>query len=630
MFSDRLKTLFNVHKEKTAAITEGHGLQSMPDYGFNAESAVWQTGLCGLSDELNNISRTTEAEFLEIGRNLQELSDGYMKNSSMATALISMDEDGEGLNVDKFGELFKRVCDNTGAYANELSKGFSHMSDLQKRLAEITELKEYLDGLSRSIAVVGILTRIETARLNAADFNSMTEVVDELAEQIGKSTVEITASADEASELISRTLGKMEKGLEGFRKEMDRIIGQLDRILTGLIEKKELASGACKRIGERTSKIIPETGEIVTALQYHDICRQRMDHVAEALADIAQKIGAAEGSEKSATASVRKYAADVIKVQVSQLENVIGETSGSSNKIGEHLRRISDLAVAQTLDAGVILDDGAGGIRIGGIVAELESLLAITDTCRRMTADMIQAVSEASDRIAAMSAHAANIVLISDNIGLLAINAIIRVARTGESGRALEVLADRIRLLSLQAKEEIEKGTGKIEAILKRSGEFKCEFSEVLNRQLSSTSEIGEEARVEAQSLIGADRSLNSAMLNIKGLTDSLKEDIARIIDGISFDRIIRTGVGSIISKLESVKRKIGEGPEADLPATSGVTGINLHELAARYTMESEREIHESAVAGNTAGAVSGKSGNRGDESTSTAEDSMGDNVELF
>ncbi len=174
-----------------------------------------------------------------------------------------------------------------------------------------------------------------------------------------------------------------------------------------------------------------------------------------------------------------------------------------------------------------------------------------------MTTEMMQAVSEASSRIGTMSEHISNIVIVSDNIGLLAINAIIKAARTGQAGRALEVLADRIRILSLEAKEEIEKGAGKITFSLSKSTEFNHTLSEDLNEQLISANDVGDELRSAALELVAADKSLIRSMAEISDLTNSLRTDITQLVNGMKFDLTIKSEIENIISELQDILDKI-------------------------------------------------------------------------
>ncbi|MEW6419554.1 MAG: methyl-accepting chemotaxis protein [Nitrospirota bacterium] len=593
----------------------------------------WQTNLTRMADELTVISRNIEEEFLTIGNSLQALSDGYTRNSKMASSIINMVERGSEFNIDNFEGVFNKAYDNTKASADAISIGISDMKYLKDMLKEISELRSFLKDLSRSITIIGILTRIETARLEAIDFNSMTVVVDELALQIAKSTDEIASSASEAISKIIAISEKMGSRLEVFRKELNITIERLRKILNVMNMMKNKASGSCKRMESRSSQINPEIGEVVSALQYHDICRQQMDHVAEALIDIAGKIKAISEAGETEKASLKKWIGDVINIQILQLEDVITKTTTAAKGLSEHLTQISDLAEAQTVDARMILEEETGDLKIGKIITELESMLSVTSICKNMMTEMIKAVSDVSELIGRMSENVSNIVLISDSISLLALNAIIKVARTGESGGALEVLADKIRILSQQTKDEIEKGASKINSILDKSAVFRNKLSEVLNEQFASADEIGGELRSAAQGLIAAEKSLINAMTEISKITNSLKTDTSHLVGGIRFDDTVKSGAGNIIQKLKIILKEVDENISYGTEDKGFTATTNMSDLARRYTMEAEWENHKSVILSGGDGvcvpAIKDTGGN-GDKSAKRDKHELGDNVELF
>ena len=81
----------------------------------------------------------------------------------------------------------------------------------------------------------------------------------------------------------------------------------------------------------------------------------------------------------------------------------------------------------------------------------------------------------------------------------------------------------------------------------------------------------------------------------------------------------------SIISLLQAM---LDEAEEKQLASGSGAaSGANydLHELSNRYTMESEREVHATALAGGAGTAYEPKP-----ETSGSGDPELGDNVELF
>lgn len=611
-------------------------VQTAVDPAFLARSRSWQANFELAARELSDLSRSTEKDFLAIGSNLNAISEGCGAISSKASALVNVEESGSGFDMRKFEQLFNRTIESAGACASAIPAGITEMTALKDKLDEIAGLRSYLDGLSRSITVIGVLTRIETARFDGADFNSMTTVVDDLAQQIARSTEAIASSARDAKATIGDISARMSRSLEAYTKESDLAGEHVKAILSEMSDMNTRSSWACKRIDGRSAQIIPEIGEIVTALQSHDICRQQMEHVAKTMLDAAGKVESMRDAADAEKRALKKWIDDVLRIQVSQLESVIDQTRNAAEGISRHLSRISDLSEAQLEDSSIILEEEeSGGLKIEKIMAELESLLSLNARCKTMTTDMLQAVSDTSGRTETMSTHVANIVSISDNISLLATNALIKVAHTGDSGRTLAVLANKIRVLSLQAKDNIKKGAEKIKAILTSSAEFRNSLSEVLHKRLATADKLGEESRATAPQFIAADRAMIAAMGEIAKSTNKLRADIDRVIADIRFDEAIQSGVGATIAKLQTVLKDVedaiqdvsGAEPHAAQPA-------ELKELTNRYTMEKQREIHETVVAkagsSRVPAAAGPQSKNNGAAKGGEQKEELDSNIELF
>ncbi len=584
------------------------------------------------AERLTDISRRTESEFLEVGKRLQDFSDGCSANSALSSEIISMVEGGKGHNFNALEELFESAYTHTGACADAIARGLKEIGELKAGVKEISDLQSFLRHLSKSIHIIGVLSRIETARIDGAEFSSMTSVVDDLAGQIVKSTGEITASAKDIGAAITATSNALHAKLGEFVKRLSVSRARVSDIVLAMNTMRMKAASACRRISERAGQTMPEISGIIGLLQYHDICRQKMEHVAEAVVDMASKMEAAGEMPPREKHALIRWLPDVLTVQASQLRNVNDDTTRAVEGVSAHLSRISYLADAQTGDAGMILnEEESGSLSLGKVADELENLLAITSECREMTNEMIRAVSEVSEKIDRMSDHTSQIVLISENINLLAMNAIIRVSHTGDAGRSLGVLANRISALSKLATQEIEKGSSRISEVLTRTTGFKDTLSAVLNGQLVSADEIVRKTHLAVNELLDADKTLVKAMQKVSEVTNSLKRDIARLVSDLQFDRTITSVTGEVIAALDSAREEIA-GRLSGIPAGdgNGATAFSkeLEELARRYTMESERAVHNAVFNGTAAFHEPAGVGAGG--RTGQSGDGLGDNIELF
>ncbi|MDA8083627.1 MAG: methyl-accepting chemotaxis protein [Nitrospiraceae bacterium] len=615
------------------AVTGADALLPAPGVEIFTE---WNPALQRMAEDLESLARDTESEFIAVGDKLQHFSSRFSENSSSLSKIVGILEGGSGLDVGSFKTLFETAYSEIENCIVSISRGMTDMNSLASRINAILDLRVYLKDLSRSISILGIYIRIETARLGDSEFNTMTEVVDELARQIVGETEDIASAAEETNANLATIMNRMAESLGKFEEDLAMAKQRVSGILDDMERMLGQAGFVCARMEGRSSQIMPEIGEVVSALQYHDICRQQMEHVGEALQDVRDKSSRLGGPEvgpevcpnKGERDSLGRWICDALSIQIHQLRKIVGTIADAADGISSHLTTISDLGEAQVEDISTMLEgEGSGGHRIEQISDEMKGLSAILHDVKTVNMSMIDSISGLNTNVGRMSTQVARIEEISDSINLLALNAIIKVARTGDAGRGLGVLADEIRKLSVTAKEEISKGAGCIRTILAGSTDLKDSLSGDLKVQVRTTEEVGRRTSAAVEQLLEKDREIMGALSQIAGISKTLEGDISALVSGIRFNDIIRTKAEVIISELQSMLDAAAEKGMVPGAEPSSAAGDGLHELAKRYTMESEREIHEAVLAGGVRGSPvpSARLEAGGQE-----EEELGDNVELF
>ncbi|KJU83091.1 methyl-accepting chemotaxis sensory transducer [Candidatus Magnetobacterium bavaricum] len=322
---------------------------------------------------------------------------------------------------------------------------------------------------------------------------------------------------------------------------------------------------------------------------------------------------------------------DALKIQVAQLKLVMEQTQKAFDGISRPLLRISELAEAQAEDANLLLEEeqqGKSKLQIVGTV--LDSLLVILTVSNNMTQDVMTSVNLTAEKLEGLTSQVANIETISDSINLLALNAIIKVSRIGAAARGLNVLAEEISKLSTNAKGKIADGTAVINSILAMASEFKGTLSSHLAQQMASSAQLASQTRQAISVLIANDEQLIRSMNDISKGTKKLKSEIEKVVAGITFDKITKECLSNTIIAIEGLVDHIAASiPEHD--ESNIEYAPDLSEMLKSYTMQSERIMHEMALAGETSDA-SADLDMWGNASTDKKDDddSMGDNVELF
>jgi methyl-accepting chemotaxis protein len=602
------------------------GPERKPDLKIDGK---WRDDLLRMAEDLGKVSKTTEGEFLDVGRKLMAFSVASAENSAKSAAVVNMINSGDGFDTGAFMKMFGRVYIEIEAIVEVITGGSEGIKEIVSMLDGVSELKAFLEKLSRSIKVIGMMIRIETARSGSVDFNVMTDTVERLARQIIKGTAGIGDSASKVRANVIDVESSYGPCVGVCQSELGAARQRVNDILKGLDEMAQQARWLCERVSGRAAQVMPEIGGVVASIQSHDITRQQMEHVSEGLHDVIKEIGLFEESDWKGRVMLLKWISQAVMLQVHQLQNVINETNKAADNISKRLGMVADISEAQAEDAATILEgEESGRDRIKMVGVALDALTTILSTIKSVSKDMVSGIQEAVRNVNQMSAQVKNIDDISGNVNLLALNAIIKAAKAGGAGRGLGVLAEEISKVSHESKERIAAGSFLMSAIIDTAASLKTYLEDKLTSCLESSERIAKEARHIMESLSEDDEEIMNSMHDISHGTKKLQADIAVVIKSINFNNVIKSHLDGIIARLEELHGAVVSKIPDDMDDMEFTP--DLSEMLKRYTMQSERAVHQSVTGkgGTHSGVDLYDAAVAADEQT--GDGGLGDNVELF
>lgn len=574
--------------------------------------------LRSLGDSLHSLIQDREDEFLALGSGLMEFdaqSRAVARGASDLADLCAGDEVNR--SAEAMASELDTLQDICGTSATDESvQALDRTLDLVRTLdAQTAEFGRII----RSLQMLGISTRIESARLGdqGLGFSTLADDVEALA---GKIVHDSSAIAAQARDLGALVLDASERTSAMGREQSMCAAGIVQEIkdalgaLTSLMDNARRVSGD---ISARSGAMAASVGEVVSSLQFHDIVRQQVEHVEEAMEDMIGQCAArnpedgegredgaeAEAGEDEASRDARRdlvgWLADVSELQVSQLVNASERFTSAVGGLRDGLEGIAAQAGELRADVASIMDTGSGGATVFSRVQESSGkVMGAMRQFSDKAGEIAGLIGDVAGTVSAMSGFVSDIEEVGSEIELIAINASIKAAHTGEEGKALGVLAQAIQSLSVEARNKTQavstvlldvaeaskvleaksRDTGKAEA-LKQYAASQEELSEVLSRL---DADLGERMRgVDSGSLnLGRDAAALAASIDLH----------ERICPGL--DQAAETLRGVVAASREAV-------PVAD---DSG-RPERLKQMLSRYTMEVERLVHEAAFGEQGGGA---------------------------
>ncbi len=606
----------------------------------------WSHRLHGVTAGLSDLGRRTEGEFLSVGGRLRELHSCAEIVAGMASSAAAQMSGAEIVAaIEGLRGLAERMNEFLSRSGGAAARNEEALRRVERILGEVrgplTEFKKVV----RSLRVLGVSTKIESARLGRAssDFRALADNVGDLSTLIESKSDDIMERGSRLEAAIVDTLSRVLEHESALRERARAILADASASLAALVEAHDKGVGTVKTVSERSSAISGNIGEVVTSLQFHDITRQQFEHVAHAFKDLDAKLAAVSGGWLSAPAADRRTIAGLARgicaLQAAHLDAAGKSFASAVDTASASLRGIARSADEIAGDAGRMAGavDRSGDNILSATERGLSSVLAALKECAEAGRDLARIVGAAADTVEEMSGFVSAIEEIGIEIELVALNAVIKAAHSGDSGAALGVLAESIQRLSADSRRQATAVADALREVRSAAGVLRS----------SAASGAGDDARDPAvdgmvrdlaslvESLHAVNGSIGARLSGIDDAARSLSGEIERIVGSITAHRVVSGVIADVNGDVAAIERQAAALAPAQRRESEAVV---LQDLAKRYTMQKERKVHYSvtgialdaadapaAPAGGgsrTAGRGTGGNGKDGGE--------LGANVELF
>ncbi|MDQ5985194.1 MAG: hypothetical protein CSYNP_00899 [Syntrophus sp. SKADARSKE-3] len=627
----------------------------------------WFVELGNTSDTLHKLASSTEIEFLELGERLQEYhkrSREISELSSQVSERLSGDEMNRGI------EGLRNILEQVKSRTDQSASGAHLLSGIIGQFYEIRLHLGYFDRTIKNLQALCNMIRIESARLGSEEnnFTTLSDDIRKLASLMENKSKELTNRLDKLTILIRQHMKRINEFEEKEKGQANLILDNTTMNLDAITDRRNLSAMAISNISNQWIEISKSIGEVVSSLQFHDITRQRIEHVCEGLRDITKLkdrqikgngdtakaswlLWKGIGNIRPAFANRRTRAAMALapcELQIAQLKNAEKDLVAAVDRIRENLSRIASDMVKMSEDTMKAAGADEGQDRSffselkNGLSVLTESIGAYTDIRTEWTASMHQFKATIGD----MSSFIREIIGIGINMRLIALNACIHAARIGDKGLALGVLAESIHQLSTYTSQNITTMSDQLSTIVGETTKLAEQEGSGSLVQQDSTSM---EARIAAimAPLHRMDEKQAKLLTQIDDNSRTISQDMEETVSRLAAHEGLEKGIHNIAATLEALTRKIrAEAPVAAL--NMGVT--DLSETRERYTMDKERQVHAAltstaaqsippivAVATKPSSGFSTVANMPSREESSQSQpvqnqqdDDLGDNVELF
>lgn len=590
----------------------------------------WDSLLNTLSNNLNMLFGKSEEEILSVGSEFEGFSGRSRELSEMTSSAIRLTSGKEivtaieGLkgHLDQMTQYLDSSQEESDCYITKLH-------NILEIISNVDFICEGFNRMAQALHFLGVSASIETSRLSQDEdgFSTLADDVKKLATLVDKKSIDILNNSKSLTIIVQDSISRSKELLNIQQSSAVKTLKDARYSLESLIDLNEKSSRASTRLAKRSSEIYQNIGEVVSSMQFHDIARQQVEHVSEAMEDIQRRLQEARDGNGNISRNHQSelvcWVGDMCELQSTQLLCAKDEFVDAVNRIISNLKGIS--VNVNTMVNELQELDGSSQQSETSFLSQIEKgITAIMKSLIENNKIGMEISTSVAGTVDAMAAFVNEIKEVGEEIELIAINARVKATRTGEEGKTLGVLAEGIQDLSKDARSQSMVLLDKLTTITAEVGSFHART----DGTLENSSVSGVEGMVSVQeNLLSSLRRINTDYstilkdINKNGRT--LSKDIEAITDNITFHNEMGRDIDNVKEGLGGMVKQIRQLiPSSTMPNRAE----RFEAIKDRYTMSKEREIHQLAMLG-TSGSTKK---NINEPVGKVAEHDLGDNVELF
>ena len=543
--------------------------------------------------ELEELARETEAEIESVARTFEALTGATEMILNLAAAIVDCVEN------ESVASVLQEVRSLGAAVKHFLGEKVQATNGILETVTREVRLLGQLSVVSRSqraialeIRALSILTNIEGARLSTVGtgFQYLAQELAEFSKSVTDDIQALASQTDTRKVAIEETRQVLSTELPRLQKHLGRIEGDLGSALTVVEAGLTQLATTPAQFKRYVEDIARQIAGVVAAIQVHDITRQQLEHVGQALDLIGTTMTSADNMDDGANEELpRAYAG--LAIQIHQLKNI-------KETVGDWVSQIR-----MCMD-GILRTSASEVVGIGPLVLEKEREVSSRLAQVEALENESQAYSERlrgtlgglCNLMQLVTEHLQRSKTVRDRLQLLAFNSIVEASRLGTKAAAMLAIAKSIEGISAKWSQITDQSAQAMQELLQLSehtNQVMGAFSIASNDQLREArlrTRAGLE-NVQAAAMFAAKQAqameLATGRMQIKaatvGGTGDLLEACSSRLDGV------RAELDAVLLELETTDPNVKKGYDpADVERL----------FSAFYTTAMERDVLQAALHG--------------------------------
>jgi methyl-accepting chemotaxis protein len=285
-----------------------------------------------LSESVEEVIRLTESAVNEISRNFRVVVAKAHEQTEAAMALLQSDSKSGVLSLPEFIKAYDSQLVNVTEHMKGFSTAADEMASHQKRVTEHAQVMETtIDGLRNMASQISRIAldssvAMTSQTLSPRDFVEMTDRIRAISGEAHELTRKTRQGLDAIGDEVRTGNKRTTQVAEAARRAVETARAEIDTLNEATIEQTRQIEKALKRINDLSVEIQKDINQIIVAMQFQDITRQKLERVHKpALVSAAESLALLSHETKALLQrdlyrAVRAYSESALRPKLSDRE----------------------------------------------------------------------------------------------------------------------------------------------------------------------------------------------------------------------------------------------------------------------------------------------------------------------
>ena len=263
------------------------GLDTMLER-WDAASQVNQKKLTMVTDSVEEVIKLTESAVTGISKSFRVLVGKANEQTEAAMSLLKGGDDGAHtgiLSLPEFIKAYDTQLVNVTTHMTNFSQAADEMASHQKRVSEHAKvMEETIDGLRNMASQISRIAldgsvAMTSGTVNPRDFVEMTDRIRAISAEAHELTRKTRMGLDAIGDEVRQGNKRTTQVAEAARRAVEVARQEIGTLNNATIEQTRQIEITLKRVNDLSMEIQKDINQIIVAMQFQDITRQKLERV---------------------------------------------------------------------------------------------------------------------------------------------------------------------------------------------------------------------------------------------------------------------------------------------------------------------------------------------------------------